>query len=93
MRQIIKSNTLSILIFIHRGKKNKHEQHPIYCRLSIQGKYKEFSTQLWIEVKKWKVDDSRVIGNNEASKSANYTPDTIKTSLFNIRATLQEQGN
>jgi site-specific recombinase XerD len=92
MRQIIKRNTFSILIFIHRGKKNKYGQHPIYCRLTVQGTSKEFSTQLWIEDKKWNVDASKVIGNSEASKSANYTLYTIKTSLFNIRASLQEQG-
>ena len=62
MIQIIKRNTFSILIFIHRGKKNKHEQHPIYCRLTIQGISKEFSTQLWIEDKKWNVDASKFIG-------------------------------
>lgn len=91
MRQIIR-NTFSVLIYIVRNKKNKSGKCPIYCRLTAQGVAKEFSTQVWIEEEKWNVDAAKVIGNSEASKSANYTLDTIKTSLFNIRASLQEQG-
>jgi site-specific recombinase XerD len=90
--QIIKRNTFSVLLFIHRGKKNKNEECPIYCRLTIQGKSREFSTQLWTLDKKWNAAASRVIGASEKAQTANHTLESIKTNLFNIRADLQQQG-
>lgn len=87
-----KRNTFSILMFIHRGKKNKNEECPIYCRLTIQGKSREFSTQIWTLDKKWNSAASKIIGNNEFAKTANHTIEAIKTNLYNIRANFQEQG-
>lgn len=92
MRELNKRNTFSILVFIHRGKKNKNDECPIYCRLTIQGKSREFSTQIWTVDKKWNSAASKIIGNNESAKTANNTIESIKTNLYNIRAKLQEQG-
>ena len=49
----VKRNTFSILFFMHRSKSNKKGEHPIYCRLTVQGRSREFSCQLWIKNEKW----------------------------------------
>jgi len=86
MRGLNKINTFSILVFIHRGKKNKNDECPIYFRLTIQGKSREFSTQICTGDKKWNSAASKIIRNNESAKTANSTIESIKTNLYNIRA-------
>jgi site-specific recombinase XerD len=90
---IVSRNTFSILFFIHRGKKNKAKEHPIYCRVTVQGKSNEFSTQIWVSNDKWNPTTHKVLGKNEFSKTANHTLETIKTNILNIRTDLQSKGN
>ena len=85
-------NTFSILFFMHRSKTNKKEEHPIYCRLTVQGKSSEFSTQIWVLDEKWNPKSARVLGAKEAAKSANYSLDTIRVNLLNVRADLFSRG-
>lgn len=83
---IINRNTFSILFFIHRGKKNKKKEHPIYCRLTVQGKSKEFSTQIWVTDDKWNPKTHKVLGKNEFANTANHTIESARNKLLNIRA-------
>lgn len=85
-------NTFSILFFICRSKLNKNDQHPIYCRVTVQSKSREFSTQIWASNDKWKPTESKLFGSNETSKAANNTLNTIRLNLMNIRADLLTQG-
>jgi hypothetical protein len=92
MNQVIKRNTFSILFFMHRSKTNKNGAHPIYCRITVQGKVKEFATQIWVLDNKWNPNSSKVSGTNEDAKTANHSLNTIRNNLLNIRADLQSQG-
>jgi hypothetical protein len=89
---IISRNTFSILFFIHRGKKNKEKEHPIYCRLTVQGKSKEFSTQIWVANDKWNPTTHKVLGKNESANTANHMLETMRNNLLNVRADLQANG-
>jgi site-specific recombinase XerD len=90
---IISRNTFSILFFIHTSKINKNGEYPIYCRVTVQGKSREFSTQIWTQRSKWQPSPTaKIFGTNEASKTANYALNSIRTNLSNIRADLQCQG-
>jgi len=88
----VKRNTFSILFFMHRSKTNKKGEHPIYCRLTVQGRSREFSCQLWAKDDKWIPAAGKIAGNNEAAQTANHTLHTIRLNLLNIRADLQSQG-
>jgi site-specific recombinase XerD len=92
MHPTVKRNTFSIHTFINRGKTNKNSEHPIYCRVTVQGKSREFSTQIWVANNKWSPAASKVSGSNESSKTANHSLNAIRNNLMNIRADLQEQG-
>lgn len=88
----ITRNTFSILFFLHRSKVNKKGEFPIYCRLTVQGKSREFSTQLWTVDEKWNAKAAKISGTNEIAKTANYTLETIKLNLLNIRTNLLANG-
>lgn len=90
---VINRNTFSILFFIHRGKKNKEKKHPIYCRLTVQGKSNEFSTQIWVNDEKWNPTTHKVLGKNEFAQTANQTLENFKTNILNIRTDLQLKGH
>ena len=85
-------NTFSILFFMHRSKTNRNDDHPIYCRLTVQGKSREFSTQIWASNDKWNVHSSRISGTNESTKTANHTLNNIRLNLMNIRTKLVSEG-
>jgi len=91
-RTITVRNTFSILFFMHRGKTNKNGEHPVYCRVTVQGKSREFSTQIWVYNDKWQPKAAKITGTNEAARTANYSLSTIRGNLLNIRADLQSNG-
>ena len=85
-------NTFSILFFMHRSKTNKNDEHPIYCRVTVQGKSREFSTQIWAANEKWHPSNSKIYGTNEAAKTSNNTLNTIRLNLLNVRTRLVSEG-
>jgi site-specific recombinase XerD len=87
-----KRNTFSILFFMHRSKTNKDEEHPIYCRLTVQGRSREFSCQLWVKDNKWLPKAGKIAGNNEFAQTANNSLNAIRMNLLNIRTDLQSQN-
>ncbi|MFN8289533.1 MAG: site-specific integrase [Chitinophagaceae bacterium] len=88
----VKRNTFSILFFMHRSKTNKKGEHPIYCRLTVQGRSREFSCQLWASNNKWNPTAGKISGTNEDAQTANHTLQSIRQNLLRIRAELQSQG-
>lgn len=85
-------NSFSVLFFMHRSKTNKDGEHPIYCRLTVQKKSREFSTQIWASNEKWNASASKISGTNESIKTANHTLNTIRLNLMNIRIKLLSEG-
>jgi site-specific recombinase XerD len=88
----VKRNTFSILFFMHRSKTNKKGEHPIYCRLTVQGRSREFSCHLWAKNNKWLPAAGKIAGTNDDAQTANYTLQSIRQNLLRIRADLQSQG-
>ena len=85
-------NTFSVLFFLNRVKQNNNKEHPVYCRLTVNGKIREMSTQIWIDEKIWNPKTHKVLGNNERSKTFNNTLESINNKLLNIRNELQNKG-
>lgn len=93
MKSEVKRNTFSILFFINRAKTNKKDEHPIYCRVTVQGISRQFSTQHWVLDNKWDPRASRVVGSNESAKTVNHSLNSIRNNLLNIRADLTQSGD
>ena len=92
MNSIVKRNTFSILIFIVRKKTNNNGEHPIYCRLTVQGKSREFSTHHWVYDENWDPLLKKVRGNSENARSINNSINVLKTKLMNIRSDIEMSG-
>jgi len=92
MNACLSRNTFSILFYIVRSKLNKNNEVPVYCRLTVNGRIKEFATHVWIKDDQWDSKAGKVKGNKEVAKTANTTLDGIRHSLNNIRAELQFQN-
>jgi site-specific recombinase XerD len=85
-------STFRVLFYLNRVKTNSKREHPIYCRLTVNGKSREMSTQICLDEKKWNVKSNRVIGNNEISKTSNARLETIANKFLNIRNDLEAKG-
>ncbi|MFA6946532.1 MAG: Arm DNA-binding domain-containing protein, partial [Pedobacter sp.] len=81
-------NTFSIKFYIIRLKENSKGEHPIYCRLTINGKRKEFSTHIWVVNTKWNPIAGKVIGNSEAARTFNASLESTRLGLLNCKSDL-----
>lgn len=93
MNNCLNRNTFSILFYIVRSKLNKNNEVPIYCRLTVSGRIKEFATHIWIKDEQWDSKSGKVKGNKESAKTANNSLESIRHSLNNIRADLMLQDS
>jgi site-specific recombinase XerD len=92
MNRLITRNTFCIRFLIIKSKTNKNGDHPIYCRVTSNGKRKEFATGIWLQEKKWNGAGERLIGNTETVQTLNYTLTSIRNNLFKIKANLLDLG-
>lgn len=92
MNTCLSRNTFAILFYIVRRKVNKNNEVPVYCRLTVNGKIREFAAHVWIKEDQWDPKAGKVKGNKETAKTANTTLDGIRHNLNNIRAELQFQN-
>jgi len=91
MNNCLNRNTFSILFYIVRSKSNRNNEVPIYCRLTVNGRLKEFSTHIWVKDDQWDSKAGKVKGTKESAKTANHNLESIRHNLNNIRAELQLQ--
>ena len=68
---------LSILFVLKKGKKDKEERAPIYCRITVNGERVELSTNEKVEENKWDFAFQRVKGRSETSRTINNHLDVI----------------
>jgi site-specific recombinase XerD len=92
MNKVIQRSTFCIRFLIIKSKINKNGEHPIYCRVTSNGKRKEFATGIWVMEKKWNSSGERIIGTTETSQTFNYTLSSIRNNLFKIKANLLDLG-
>jgi len=92
MNTIIQRSTFCIRFLIIKSKENKNGEHPIYCRVTCNGKRKEFATGIWVIEKKWNSSGERIIGTTETAQTFNYTLNSIRNNLFKIKANLLDLG-
>ena len=93
------SKTFSLLFYIKKQKNSLKEQpktekknHPIYIRITVNGKRIELSAKREIESLKWNSHSGRAIGNKEEIKTLNAYLDTFQMKLFEAQRQLLESG-
>lgn len=69
-------------IYARAAKANKFGKYPIYIRITIDGKRKEFSSKYYIDPKKWHPKESKVLGSNEEARTINTYLDSVKSRIM-----------
>ncbi|MES2388266.1 MAG: Arm DNA-binding domain-containing protein [Bacteroidota bacterium] len=72
-------NLLHVSFWLRKNKSTKDGLNPIYCRVTIEGQRKDFSTGFCVREEDWNINAHRVRGGS-----------TINQGLLNIEAQLRE---
>jgi len=86
-----KSN-FNVLFFLVRTRENKRGLCPVYCRITWNGKRKEFSTGEFIDPKSWNAKHQLAIGGSSESELINTQLEIIRSNLKKCYLTLQLAG-
>lgn len=87
------SNQVTIYMYARAAKANTAGLHPIYIRITIQGKRTEFSSKKFITPTKWDQKTMKMKGNTEEARSINSYLDSIKNKLTHTQVVLEYQSN
>ena len=85
------NTTSSILFYIKRSKANVDGICPIYVRVTILTRRFEFSSNKYIDPKRWSQEGSNVKGINEDSRSINSHLDNIKSKIYDAEKRLYKK--
>ncbi|MEN5435831.1 site-specific integrase [Sphingobacterium faecium] len=86
------SNQVTVYMYARAAKANKAGLHPIYVRITIQGKRTEFSTKKFITSAKWDPKTMKMKGTTEEARSINSYLESIKNKLTQTQIVLEYQG-
>lgn len=78
--------------FIIRKKKLNPETGQIYARLTVNGKYTEFSIKHETPLKQWCQTSSVVKGSSSMAQIVNNSIEQIKTNIYKAHKELVEEG-
>lgn len=65
------NNSIAILFYLRKSKKNKQGEAPIYLRITTDGKRSDFSTRRFIDPVQWDANTGRGKGSAEVVKTLN----------------------
>lgn len=83
---------ISILFYAKRSKANVDGLIPIYLRVTIGGRRIEISTERYVEIAKWSVEQGRMKGNSEQAYSINTYLDILKGKVYDYQKELMHEG-
>lgn len=83
---------VSIYYFIYTFKSNAKGEAPIYCKVSVNGKHKRFSTGISILPKLWVATKQKVRGKESYCRDINSTLYLQTEHIQTIAKKLQENN-
>lgn len=87
------TDNFKILFVQGKNRTNKKNQSPLYCRLTLNGNRKQFSTGIFIESDYWNAKKQLVLKSHKSAILYNSQLDTIKSKVNNIYMILKLEGN
>jgi integrase len=87
------ANTIKVLFWLHRSKKNKEGLVPLMLRLSFQNKKVDKATGYYIDPDQWSVDKQKAKGNKGFSALINEWIDSTTAKISNIYRTEAQKDN
>jgi site-specific recombinase XerD len=82
---------LTLHIYARAAKANAAGLHPLYVRITIDGKRTEFSSKKFINPKQWEAKMMKMKGNTEEARSINSYLESIKSKVNQIQIILEYQ--
>ena len=70
-----------MLFFLYKSKANSNGTAPIFCRLTLETKRKQFSTGLYVKEQSWNAQTQKVKGVSEDAQNVNTILSTIKLKI------------
>lgn len=85
------TNQFKILFVQAKNRTNKKNQSPLYCRITLNGTRKQFSTGIQIEYEYWENKKQQIINLHESAKLYNTQLSSIKLKINKIYTILSLQ--
>ena len=84
--------TLSILFYLRRDKKNRKNEVPIYMRITVNGKKAEMATNRYINADRWNPEGGFVKGTKADIKQLNEYLDILRSKVYSAQRDMIEQN-
>ncbi|HKO79746.1 MAG TPA: phage integrase SAM-like domain and Arm DNA-binding domain-containing protein, partial [Chitinophagaceae bacterium] len=79
------NQSFKILFLLKKGKGSVEGNHPVYVRVTVDGKRVEWSVQRNWELNRWNQKTGQALGNKEDAKTLNAFLDSIKGRIYEIQ--------
>lgn len=86
------STSINIYFFARKSKVNKHNEAPIYARITIDNERFELGTKRFVRIENWLADAGKVKGSTEAAKSINSFLNALKAKAFDHQRQILQTG-
>lgn len=87
------TDNFKILFIEGKNRKNKKNQSPLFCRLTLNGNRKQLSTGINIESEHWDTKNQVILKSHKSAILYNSQLDKIKSKINSIYMILQLQEN
>ncbi|PKH66697.1 integrase [Flavobacterium sp. ALD4] len=87
------TDNFKILFIEGKNRKNKKNQSPLFCRLTLNGNRKQLSTGINIESEHWDTKDQVILKSHKSAILYNSQLDKIKSKVNSIYMILRLQEN
>ena len=78
------TDNFKILFIEGKNRKNKKNQSPLFCRLTLNGKRKQLSTGINIESEHWDTKNQVILNSHKSAILYNSQLDKIKSKINSI---------
>jgi integrase len=91
--KVMTAENFNILFVQAKNRTNKKNQSPLYCRITLNGIRKQFSTGIHIESIYWNSKKQLVLKNHKTASLYNSLLDNIKSKINNAYGVLKLEDN
>jgi site-specific recombinase XerD len=85
-------NTFTIIFYPRRSKTNRNGEHPIYARVTINGRRLELATKRWTIDEKWDSNSGRAKGKTESAEVINAHLESFRNNIYDHYRTIIDKG-
>lgn len=85
-------NTFAIIFYPRRSKVNRKGEHPLYARVTINGKRLELATKRWTLDDKWNSNSGRAKGKSESAETLNAHLESFRNMIYDHYRAVIDKG-